>query len=154
MKVAIWRRRLALALFFVIAGGLAVLFAVQIPETGFQNEYDPGPRVVPLLMGAVLILGGLAEGVRSSRREEDVSPDAGLGAFWVLLAALTLYALVMPYSGFALATVILTVFVASSMGVRWWVAGMLALGLVAVVYLLFVYLFRVPLPQGVLGLPF
>lgn len=153
MNVVAWGRRWSLSLFLTGIGAAAIILAFGIPETGFQNRFDPGPSAVPVLIGIFLLAGGIAEGIRAAR-EAPILPEIIPGDFGIFVGALILYALAMPYTGFGLATVILSSLMTWYLGSRWWVAIALAVSLVVVVHVLFVYLFRVPLPSGVLGLPF
>lgn len=146
-------RAYSLSGFFVSLGITAIILALRIPKTGFQSEYDPGPAAVPALMGLSLTLGGLYQGLLAWRRSETTSP-LHLKAFWILAGGLVAYAVAMPSVGFALSTVTLVTWMATWLGSRWWVSLLFALGIVLLVQILFGQLFKVPLPQGVLGLPF
>ena len=155
MKLVSWATRFALSFFFVLTGSAALVLARGIPVTGFQNEFDPGPRAVPTMVGVLLLVGGVFQGVQEVRREiAGSSSEMGLVSFWVTLAALTAYALVMPYLGFGIATFILISIMTYRLGSRWWVSVLFAIGLVLAVQLLFVNLFKVAMPQSAIGLPF
>lgn len=154
MSIVAWVRGQALALFFVLTGLVAVVLAARIPETGFQSEFDPGSRLLPTLMGVALMVGGVVEAVRARKKAAEVNHmDSDLGKFSLVLVLLALYVAMLPYLGFSIATVAVTTVVARVMGSPWWVALVLAVGLVVGVHLLFVYLFRVPLPSSAWGLP-
>ena len=153
MKLLAQSGRYVLALFLIVLGITTFILARQIPESGLQSEFDPGARAMPTIMAMFLMFGGLFEGLQVRRSEESATNEA-LGPFWLILGGLLLYALSMPYLGFSLATTFLAWLMAWWLGSRWWFALLFAIALVTVVQGLFVQLFRVQLPQGILGLPF
>ena len=114
---------------------------------------DPGPWAVPIGVSA-FILGAL--GYQLFRRGKRAAPASSTGgpafskalAGWVM--AFAVYLAVMPWIGFFVASGLLTLLVIRSQGRGWLSAAISSLVLMAAVYLLFVRLFRVPLPVGAL----
>ncbi len=155
-------------IFFVALGAAALGFGFQIKELGLGQNQDPGPRVFPMVLGAILVVGGIVEFVLSLKKvpqgdslqsgesvlKETPLSLAGLKNLGVLFVGLVLYVGLIGYLGFGLSTLLFGVAMMVRLGVRWWVAGLVTVGLLAGIYLLFGQLFRVQLPTGVLGLPF
>ena len=153
---------------FLVLGVAALVFGLRIEELGLGQNKDPGPRVFPMVLGAILALGGLMElGVSLVKvgNHGSPSPDAGdrvevrfnlsdFKNFWVVLLGLVLYAILIGVLGFSLSTLLFGVTMMVRLGVRWWVSVLVSLGLVVGIHLLFGQLFKVQLPAGSLGLPF
>jgi hypothetical protein len=136
------------------------------------HNHDPGPNAMPLLLGLLLIIVLVAEGLASRRRgqrAEDRSPAARVqeragikedvvtpaaastaagdsrDALFVLIA-MAIYIALMPWTGFIAATAVFALIVMWRLGAKWWLAALGSLVIVASIYLLFVELFKVQLP--------
>lgn len=158
-----------LGLSFVAVGSLALLFSRDIGQTGFGGNHDPGPRFVPVVLAACLVLWGVLETIRylvARRRPVDAEfPDedslgdaiAPTGNRWnvvVVMAAVCVYVPAISWLGFALSTFFLATGLIVWLGGRWWIAPIVSVVMVGVVKVLFSTLFKVQLPSGDLGLPF
>jgi hypothetical protein len=115
---------------------------------------------VPITLGLVLLVGGVIQislGViqrRPSAKVETVGlADSRRGAREAVMlgVALCCYYLLVPWTGFYAPTFIFGWLMCWRMGARWWVAGLAAALLIAIIRVLFVGLFRVQLPQGAYG---
>jgi hypothetical protein len=161
----------SLGLVFLLFGAAAAGLARLIPYTELGNNRDPGPRAFPTYLGLLLILGGvweLAAWWRNRRAALPIpkTPPPGLPSSdsantsdrdrdaVVLVGAVTLYIPAIVWLGFSLGTLLFTTVVLRRFGARWTVVLGTGIGLVLLVQLLFVQLFRVQLPIGSLGLPF
>ena len=161
----------SLGVVFLALGAAAAGLARLIPFTELGNNRDPGPRAFPTYLGLLLILGGaweLAAWWRNRRAAplsaespppDAPTPDTPLASVRnsdvvVLVGAVALYIPAMVWLGFSLGTLLFTSVVLRRLGARWPVILGTAIGLVLLVQLLFVQLFRVQLPIGSLGLPF
>jgi hypothetical protein len=71
----------------------------------------------------------------------------------VLFAGLLLYLAAMPWCGFSVSTLLFSLGVMLRLGVRRALASVVSLSMIVAIHLLFVKLFKVQLPTGVLGLP-
>jgi putative tricarboxylic transport membrane protein len=150
----------------VVAGGFMFVFAVAylvaafaIPEPSFENAVV-GPKAVPLAIGIALVAASLALAIRGfvwGRSERDpTSDEAGppqdlrkLGVVALLLLA---YILIFIPLGYALSTFLFMLSVTMYLDREHWVRNLLyAVVFSAVVYSIFVYVFGVQLPAGVLG---
>lgn len=153
---------------FIVAVGVVTLLSVgSIHEMSFGSNTDPGPRALPMVLAGCLILGGLAEIVVKwtkrrrvtavEARPETATVPADGPNLWdagILLAALIIYIAALPWVGFTLSTLAFTLSMMWRLQVRWVLNVVVSLCLVGAVHVLFVMVFRVQLPPGVLGLPF
>lgn len=130
-----------------------------------MNEYDPGPYLLPIALGAVLVFGLIAQVFWFSRTrpaevdpattdpgEEDSAPPQN-GLALLIIAALAAYLLLMPWVGFSLATVLFAAGLIWRFGSGLGTAVFSAVLLTIVVKALFTIVFKVPLPEGELVLP-
>lgn len=139
-----------------VLGGACVLLSAGMAWAAQDYEapisYEPvGPRAFPLLLAALLAIGGLWLVVRPSA---DGSPWRGLpwAGLASIVAAVFGYALLFQLLGFALATAAMAVPVGVAFGGTWkrCAAQGLALGLLA--FALFDKVLDVVLPTGLLSL--
>ena len=125
---------------------------------------DVGPWFFPTALAAGLVAGtcliGVASIWRKIRLQRPAEVQAPAGSWLrfarergkldivLLVAALAVYLLSMPWIGFFPGTLLLSTLMMARLGVRWWQALPLSAILLVVVYLLFVWQFRVVLPQS------
>ena len=154
-------------LFLIGIGILALILARQISRPGLGDNRDPGPRAFPVALAAGLIAGGLIESARAgmkrfrtgrSQTENAATAEAAqagenLVNALVLFAGLLLYLAAMPWCGFSVSTLLFSLGVMLRLGVRRALASVVSLSMIVAIHLLFVKLFKVQLPTGVLGLP-
>jgi hypothetical protein len=141
----------SLGLALVVVALLALAFARMIPDSALGNNRDPGPRAFPLLLSAALLIGGIIQLVRHFAIGSIPRGDRNVA---ILLAALVLYVPAIAWIGFALSTLLFSAGTMTWLGTRWFISVLISIGLVVVVEVLFVLLFKVQLPAGALGLPF
>jgi hypothetical protein len=150
-------------------GLLALWLSNDIDATRLGDTRDPGARALPRILAAILIAGSvlqLAGWMRARLRAKAVGlplrdaaeatatePAASVDAV-ILLVATVVYIPLIAWAGFALSTTLFVIAIMIRLRARWLTAIATALGLVIVVHVLFVTLFRVQLPTGRLGLPF
>lgn len=160
---------LSLGVAWLAIGILTCALASRISYTSLGDNHDPGPRAFPLALGVCLAIGGIAEiysTVRHQRRQ------AGAGRFvgeegrnrflshkpnrdtLLFLAALLVYIPAISVIGFSLATISFSFLIMMRLGAGTRMALLLSGVMVLVIHLLFVRLFKVQLPPGLLGLPF
>ncbi len=156
----------------LIGAGLAALvLAGGIRASSLPGNHDPGPKLFPILMGSLLVLGGLLEMIPRRRRarsrnetaanpdtsgptanENDpeavgVSPEKPPSLLWFLAALLALL-LLLPLVGFFPSAGLFSLGVMRRWQTSWRTAAVATGLLLAAVYALFVVVFRVPLPPG------
>jgi len=153
---------------FLLAVGFVTLLSVGgIHEMSLGGNADPGPRALPQVLAGCLILGGAAEIIAklirrrratAGKASPDVPAEPGEGPnLWdvgILLGALILYIAALSWIGFTLSTLAFAIGMMWRLKVRWVLNLIVSFGLVAAVHVLFVMVFRVQLPAGMLGLPF
>ena len=139
-------------------GAVTITGALRLPAMLGQAV---GPSVFPTVVGAGLMLCGalIALGVGQSFEEgaaseasEAVHPLHGLRPL-IPIAALLLYAIAADTVGFAPIAGFMVFGVAYALGAKPWQAAALALAATPLVHLVFAKLLRVPLPAGLLPMP-
>jgi putative tricarboxylic transport membrane protein len=150
----------------VVAGGFMFVFAVAylvaafaIPEPSFENAVV-GPKAVPLAIGFALVATSLALAIRGfvwGRSERDTAsgeaaPPQDLRKLGVVALLLLAYILIFIPIGYAISTFLFMLSVTMYLDWEHWVRNLVyAVVFSAVVYSIFVYVFGVQLPAGVLG---
>lgn len=148
-----------LGLSLIAIGGLALTLARGFADSGLGSNADPGPAAFPTILAFGLIAGGAWELVQSIRTGAWRGSLAGIRdrtllQVLILVAGLVGYARLIGVVGFSLATIAFATILLIWLGTRWWIALIAAASLVVVVVSLFVWLFKVQLPSGMIGLPF
>jgi putative tricarboxylic transport membrane protein len=157
----------------VVAGGVMFVFAVtylvaafSIPQSSFENT-PVGPKAVPIAIGVVLGAASLAlslRGLLETRSEREAARDVAPGApgedappqdprrFGVVVLLLLAYILIFVPLGYALSTFLFILATTMYLDREHWIRNLIyAVVFSAVVYSIFVYVFGVQLPAGVLG---
>ena len=151
-------------LFLVGLGAAAAYGGWQLPPVPGQPV---GPNVFPLVIGIGLALCGLAIAFgigHTFEEEEEIIPFEGgeapaptgkLYGLRALLppALLLFYVVVADRVGFILTAAIIVYVTATALGARWKLALPLTVGAPIVIHLIFSKLLRVPLPIGLLPMP-
>jgi putative tricarboxylic transport membrane protein len=151
-------------LFLVGLGAAAAYGGWRLPPVPGQPV---GPNVFPLVIGIGLLLCGLAIAFgigHTFEEEEEIVPFEGgaapapqgkLYGLRALLppALLIFYVVVAERVGFILTAAIIVYVTATALGARWKLALPLAVGAPIVIHLIFSKLLRVPLPIGLLPMP-
>lgn len=151
-------------LFLVGLGAAAAYGGWKLPPVPGQPV---GPNVFPLVIGIGLLLCGLAIAFgigHSFEEEEEIVPFEGgaapapqgkLYGLRALLppALLLFYVVVADRVGFILTAAIIVYVTATALGARWKLALPLTIGAPIVIHLIFSKLLRVPLPIGLLPMP-
>jgi hypothetical protein len=159
----------SLGLGLMALGATMFCLAFGIEEVRIGGHEGPGPRAFPMALSLLLFLGGVIQfgmWARASRKlaraseaaamtggEEAVSRRRAWDAALVMIAVAA-HIPAMSWLGFSLSTLLFSVFMVTRLGGRWLTALIGGLSLVIVAQGLFVWLFRVQLPMGKLGLPF
>ncbi len=149
MKILELTFNLALVL---VGGG----FCISSIRLGLGRVNDPGPGMIPLGTGALLILFSLAAIVESAVRKGEEEPPCFGNRRWPLilgvLFVIFIYAVVLQVLGFLLATFLLLAWLFRVSGVRGWTAAVAAsLATTGLTYLLFDTLFQCNFPRGLFG---
>ena len=153
----------------VVAGGAMFAFAVAylvaafaIPESSFENT-PVGPKAVPIAIGVALGVASLALAIRGflkGRSARDAAPGAPgedappqdprkLGVVALLLLA---YILIFVPLGYAISTFLFMLAATTYLDREHWIRNLVyAVVFSVVVYSIFVYVFGVQLPAGILG---
>lgn len=131
-------------LLFLVVGGAAVLLAQKYP---LGSAFKMGPGYFPTVLGALLMLVGIAAMVRSLSRGGTRIEAFHWRLVMFVLGATILFGVLVRGAGLAVAVpaVVLTS-AAASVHFKWHVAVMLAAGLAVLSVLLFVKGLGLPIP--------
>jgi putative tricarboxylic transport membrane protein len=144
-------------MFVFAVGYLAAAFA--IPESSFENT-PVGPKAVPIAIGVALATASLALAIRGfvwgrSRRDAasgDEAPPQDLRKLGVVTLLLLAYILIFVPLGYALSTFLFMLAATTYLDREHWIRNLVyAIVFSVVVYSIFVYVFGVQLPAGILG---
>lgn len=153
----------------VAVAAFFLFFARDIGRAGLASNGDPGPRLFPVACSLALLAGGLFELARWgwARRRKPIGgvprppfrwralfQDPGKRNAAIVVAALAVYIPAIDWLGFAASSLLFSTVLLIRLGARWWSAVLVSVLLLVVIELLFVNVFKVPLPSGELGLPF
>lgn len=153
-----WQRWSELLIAAIVIG-LGVLVLVETQGIRMTPMSRVSPRTIPYVVGVGLVLVGLwyaLEIIRSpytghGEESEDIDPEAETdwGVIAIIGVGLVVYALLMEYAGFIVASAILFVISAFAMGSRRFVRdASLAILLAVAIFLLFDTWLGVRLPAG------
>ncbi len=136
---------LALALGCVIA-----FFTAQLPDSTMAG--DIGPRAFPYISAGVLILCGAGLLVNGKRRSPAYYTKEQFKRLALIFGMVIAYVAAMQYLGYRIATfaglfVLCTMF-SQGKGVALWKRAVYAAVVTGVLYVVFVSVFKIPLPGG------
>ena len=131
-------------LLLIVIGAGAILVARDYP---FGTALRMGPGYLPVMLGALLILFGVAILAAGLRRGERISGSWSLRALIVLPLSLVLFGLLMQHAGFVPAMLVL-IFGSAAAGTEFRFVEVLlfALGLTALAVAVFVWGLGLPYP--------
>jgi putative tricarboxylic transport membrane protein len=125
-----------------------VLGAVALIEALRLRDGWLGARLMPALVGGMLVLTGLAH--RTQPVTADAWPDAAGGRrVLAMLALLVLYVALLPHLGFLLATVLFVLALVRALGrMSWRLATVTAAAIAVAGHVVFEHWLGMPLPPG------
>ncbi len=147
---------------------IALIFSKDIEQPGIRSGGDPGPKAFPIAIAILMIVGGTFEAGRwvwQQRRshrdsgefpteladtETDVVSTAGKLNVLILVIAMAVYLPAITFIGFSISTFLFATGMMIRLRTRAWVAAATTLGLLILIRVLFVFVFGVQLPEGLL----
>lgn len=146
--------RLSLQIIAAIGMAVAIIYLAVGLRYPFGTLQYPGPGCFPLIAGSIMLvgcLGTLVEASCSKRTEKTVWPRGPSRTR--LLSMLTVISgsvIVLPYIGYVLSSMIVTLIILQIMGYgRWPVKVGLAVGIGLGSYIILKYLLGIQLPLGI-----
>jgi len=132
---------------------------------GLSATGDPGPNALPIFLFLGLAVAVGYECLRGNSPSNNLNtakdaPTLNLSATSTreqatrvvfLALGMVVYVVAIPWLGFSLSTLVFVTIVTRQLGARRWVAATAGVVLVAVISVLFIYVFEIQLPQGVLN---
>lgn len=138
--------------FLIAVGVLTLLFVGDIRKPRVGTTVGPGPRVFPASLASALIAGGIILVGSALRRRVKPLPAPGISrsssAVLTAILGLFLYVFVIGWVGFFPATAVFATGLMLAFGLPPARALAVSAGLLISVYVLFVWLLRVVLPEG------
>jgi len=171
-------------IFLFLLGVTTLFFALQLPVFIQRGQRLPGPQYFPTILGVFLCIAGVVELLRylACRRRnspgcvdqvpapgqepapggklhlgariERVAKNWGNQSVALLLVSLLIFVLVLPSLGFVLTGFLFSLVMLLRLNAKPLPAVLLSVALVVIIAFIFVTAFRVPLPRGILSLPF
>jgi putative tricarboxylic transport membrane protein len=138
-----------------LAGGtlLLALGALAIVEALRLRDDWQGARLMPAVVGAVLVLLGVAHLVRPATGAVAWPDAAGARRIVLVFGALALYVAALPVLGFLPATALFVLAIVRLLGSYSWPRALVLTVLIAVAsHVVFKHWLGMPLPVGLLGL--
>lgn len=160
---------LSLGLALLGLATFALYFSTDISYTGLSGQGGLGPRAFPVGLSICLLLSGVFQVGswlfaklldKEAARGDLGGPSRSTPVGWdeinvlVVIAALAIYIPAISWLGFSLSSWVIASALMTRLGTRWWWAVLTSAALVLAIKLLFLYLFKVQLPAGTLGVPF
>ncbi len=152
--------------FLLLLAANILYFAQGISGLALGN-HDPGPQALPMVLGVLLLLGGVFELGKAWWHRRAQTPQTSSEPVSARLAisssdrvviftvcALLAYLISMDWLGFSLSTILFGSSLLWRLGARWWISLTVSVAITLLVHLLFVTLFKVPLPESAWGIPF
>jgi putative tricarboxylic transport membrane protein len=141
------------SIFWAILGMLAVITALR---TGIGTLTNPGPGLLPLIGGLLMMLLSLVIFFQAFSREAKESEQKwvkiGNWRIWLVALCLVLYAFTFKRLGFAIATFLLLGSLFQLLERKSWLnTGFTAAATIFAVYMVFYVWLQVQLPRGFLG---
>jgi hypothetical protein len=132
---------------------LIATYKIKVSPT-VASSGEPGPRLFPYIAGAILVLCGIGLLVQKSAESEPFLTKEQTKRLWTLFALFILYCVGLNFLGFVISTPIMlfitmTLF-AGENKLKLWAKLLYSVGITAVIYLLFVVLFKTNIPSGTL----
>ena len=141
-------------------GGVGLLLSIGYTGMSLQMPFGemsmPGAALFPVVVGILLLVSSLAtiwEGLKMEQAELIEMPaGAGRKRLFILIGAMFLYFLALPWLGFFISSVLFATVLMRTLSERGY-ARILVYSLIMAfaIYGVFVYLLKVPMPRGVLG---
>jgi len=134
--------------------GIGLFFLIYSLEYPLRSNIGPGPGMIPFAVSFIVIVLSLILLYQAIRRPlyiRDVLPKSeGAKKIAMVLVSAVVYLVVVPYTGFVIASAIL-LFILYVRHYRWYVSVGLAVGVSLLSFWVFDILLKIPLPVNGLG---
>ena len=138
---------LAPVLVWIIGGCYFLVFSFDIKEPLTLDKFDPGPALLPKILGTALLVGGAFSMFRIvTARQGQQDNQNGQGSAHIATAVLA-FILLMPSLGFNISGAVFGMIAMWRMKVSWWQALLCTTVIVVTIHLVFIELFMISLPS-------
>ena len=138
---------LAPVLVWIIGGCYFLVFSFDIREPLTLDKFDPGPALLPKILGTALLVGGAFSMFRIlTARQGQQDNQNGQGSAHIATAVLA-FILLMPSLGFHISCSVFGMISMLLMKVSWWQALLSTTVIVVTIHLVFIELFMISLPS-------
>lgn len=139
----------------LVSLGIAVLYFSKEIRSFALADADPGPKALPLICGALFIVGGIGQIMQSVFfdkfwRRPVIRAGTNLTPLIVTMVLLLGYIVTLEQVGFAIGTTIFLLVILLVYRCRWYEILLTSVVLVSLIYVLFEVVFKVSLPRGTL----
>jgi len=143
-------RDIAGASIWIGAGIYFLSLSFQIREPLTLNKFDPGPALLPKILGVLLLCGGFYTITKKVIAKDCAHQNSKRRGSRLLATTVFAYILLLPVLGFHIATTVFGVFAMMIMRVSFVKSLLCTLAIVALIHCVFINLFAIPLP-GFMG---
>jgi putative tricarboxylic transport membrane protein len=121
----------------------------------YSSQYGPGPGMFPIWLSGILMLISLVYIWQSVKKApvtfaEIIPQGRALGNILSVIGSLILFMLIVDFTGFVVAGTVL-LFIVLGREFKWHLALGIGFGSSLIVFVVFRYVFDIPLPVNVLG---
>ena len=138
------------ATIWIVAGIYFLTFSYQIREPLTLNKFDPGPALLPKIMGALLLCGGFYTVVKKLVLKDSTGESPNNRGSKLLATTVFAYIGLLPVLGFHIGTTVFGVFAMVIMRVGLLKSFICTIAIVALIHSVFINLLAIPLP-GLMG---
>ncbi|OIJ13843.1 hypothetical protein BKP35_08690 [Anaerobacillus arseniciselenatis] len=138
-----------ISLIFIVIGAFTFLWSFRFPEA--TSAWPKFFSIILILLAVGLLVDSL-KGTKRDESEEDLPSLSEFGMFAVIIGALIVYMLLLNIIGFTILSLLLLA------GLLWYTGyrnviklGCISVGSTVLITVIFQFLLRVPIPQGVLS---
>ena len=144
-----------LSLFYIILGIVVILLAANIKTMFAVASEETGPKFFPYIVGVCMCLCGIGKFISSKdkKAKQFVKSKKDWLRIILITAILIAYAVLIKYLGYIICSTALlaslAVLLAEEKKPKWWKVAIFSVAIVAVVYILFKFILKISLPEGI-----
>ena len=144
-----------LSLFYILFGIVVLVVAANIKTMFAVASEDTGPKFFPFIVGICMCLCGIGKFISSKgkKAKQFVKSKKDWLRIALITAILIAYAVLIKYLGYIICSIALLASLATILAEdrrpKWWKVAIFSVAVVAVVYILFKFVLKISLPEGI-----